>query len=80
MEDHMLCDGLIDQLVPGYMGMKAENIAQSYGIDCQECDELALTSHGRATKAIESGWFKIEIVPVEVKKKKKDRSKKKESK
>ena len=71
LEDHMLCDGLVDELVPGHMGMTAENVAQKYGIDRQECDELALISHQRATKAIETGLFENEIVPVEVKKRKK---------
>ena len=71
LEDHMLCDGLVDELVPGHMGMTAENIAQRYGIDRQKCDVLALTSHRRATEAIESGRFESEIAPVEVKKKKK---------
>jgi acetyl-CoA C-acetyltransferase len=53
------------------MGMTAENVAERYGIDGQECDELALTSHRRATEAIESGRFENEIVPIEVKKRKK---------
>jgi acetyl-CoA C-acetyltransferase len=71
LEDHMLYDGLVDELVPGHMGMTAENVAERYGIDRQECDELALTSHRRATEAIESGRFENEIVPIEVKKRKK---------
>lgn len=70
VEDSMLHDGLVDELVPGHMGMTAENIAERYGITRQECDELAIVSHSRACKAIEEGIFKKEIVPVEIKSKK----------
>jgi acetyl-CoA C-acetyltransferase len=71
LEDHMLYDGLVDELVPGHMGMTAENVAERYGIDRRECDELALTSHRRATEAIENSRFENEIVPIEIKKRKK---------
>ena len=67
VEDHMLCDGLVDELVPGHMGVTAENIAERYGITREECDELALLSHTRASTAIEEGRFNREIVPVEIK-------------
>jgi acetyl-CoA C-acetyltransferase len=73
VEDHMLCDGLVDELVPGHMGVTAENVAERYGITRAECDELALMSHRRATAAIEEGRFEREIVPVEVKDRKKTR-------
>jgi len=66
IEDHMLHDGLVDELVPGHMGVTAENIAEKYSITRQECDELALISHQRATTAITQGKFDREIVPVEV--------------
>jgi acetyl-CoA C-acetyltransferase len=70
IEDAMLYDGLVDALVPGHMGVTAENIAERYGITRKECDELALISHTRATKAVQEGIFKREIVPVEIKTKK----------
>ena len=70
IEDAMLYDGLVDALVPGHMGVTAENIAERYGITRKECDELALISHTRATKAVREGIFKREIVPVEIKTKK----------
>ncbi|MCL1790462.1 MAG: thiolase family protein [Peptococcaceae bacterium] len=66
LEDAMLFDGLEDKNVPGHMGMTAENVAEKYGITREECDQLALTSHQRATKAVQEGIFKREIVPVEV--------------
>ena len=70
VEDHMLHDGLVDELVPGHMALTAENVAEKYGITRQECDELALLSHRRATRAIQEGTFRREIVPIEVKVKK----------
>jgi acetyl-CoA C-acetyltransferase len=71
MEDQMLHDGLVDELVPGHMGLTAENIAEKYSISRQECDELALISHQRATAAVEGGVFKEEIVPFEIPSRKK---------
>lgn len=65
--DGMLHDGLVDELVPGHMGVTAENVAEKYGITREQCDQLALTSHQRATKAVKEGIFKREIVPVEIK-------------
>lgn len=70
LEDAMLYDGLIDKLVPGHMGVTAENVAAMYGITREQCDALALASHQNATKAMQNGLFKREIVPVELKTKK----------
>ncbi|HQE23987.1 MAG TPA: thiolase family protein [Syntrophomonadaceae bacterium] len=70
IEDSMLHDGLVDGMVPGHMGITAENVAELYGITREECDQLALMSHQRATKSIDEGIFKEEIVPVEIKTKK----------
>jgi acetyl-CoA C-acetyltransferase len=52
------------------MGLTAENLAAKYGITREESDAFALQSQERAFAAIESGRFKDEIVPVEVKQKK----------
>ncbi|MDD2619498.1 MAG: thiolase family protein [Syntrophomonadaceae bacterium] len=68
--DSMLADGLVCQLAGGHMGMTAENIAEQYGITREECDALAVTSHVNALKAVETGIFDREIVPVEIKSKK----------
>jgi acetyl-CoA C-acetyltransferase len=67
IEDSMIHDGLGDKNIPGHMGMSAENIADKYGITREECDELALISHQRATRATQDGTFEREIVPVEIK-------------
>lgn len=70
IEDAMIHDGLFDAMVPGHMGITAENIAEKYGITREQCDELALLSHKRATNAVKSGIFEREIVPVEIKSRK----------
>ncbi len=70
IEDSMIHDGLYDRLVPGHMGMTAENIAVQYAITREQCDKHALLSHQRAKRAIEEGRFKREIVPVPLKSKK----------
>lgn len=70
IEDAMIHDGLFDSLVPGHMGLTAENCAEKYGITREECDKLALMSHSRATRAINEATFQREIIPVEIKGKK----------
>ncbi|HRZ25710.1 MAG TPA: acetyl-CoA C-acyltransferase [Spirochaetota bacterium] len=70
IEDSMIHDGLYDRLVPGHMGITAENIAAKYNITREQCDKHALMGHQRATRAIKEGRFKREIVPVPLKSKK----------
>lgn len=70
MVDLMVHDGLWEIFYGYHMGVTAENIAKKYGISRQEQDELGLTSHQRARRAIEQGVFAQEIVPVEVRGKK----------
>jgi acetyl-CoA C-acetyltransferase len=53
------------------MGMTAENVAEKYHITREEQDAFALQSQQRAAAAIRMGKFQNEIVPVEVKQKKK---------
>jgi acetyl-CoA acyltransferase len=52
------------EIVP--QGMSAEYVAEKYNLSRQELDELAAASHERAATAREKGWFKKEIVPVEI--------------
>ena len=70
IQDSLMIGGLVDDLLGYHMGVTAENIAEQYGISREEQDELALMSHQRACQAIKKGWFKDEIVPVEIKTKK----------
>ncbi len=67
IQDSLMIGGLVDALLGYHMGITAENIADEYKISRREQDEWALMSHQRACAAIEKGWFKEEIVPVEVK-------------
>jgi acetyl-CoA C-acetyltransferase len=62
-----LMQGLEDPIGHFLMGITAENLAEKHGISRAQQDELAFTSQTRAAKAIETGRFKDEIVPVEIK-------------
>ncbi len=66
MTDAMLA-ALHDPFENVHMGITAENVAKRYQVTRQAQDELAVTSHKRAAKAIEEGRFKDQIVPVEIK-------------
>lgn len=50
-----------------HMGVTAENVAKRYGISREAQDALALESQGRAARASAKGYFKDQIVPVEIK-------------
>lgn len=65
MED-WLWDGLYDTVGDCTMAMTAENLAKKYELTREEIDRHALMSHERALAAIEKGYFREEIVPVEV--------------
>lgn len=52
------------------MGITAENLAEQYSISREEQDEFSFQSQMKAQNAIEKGYFKEEIVPYEIKKKK----------
>ena len=56
---------------PYIMGHTAEFVAQHLGISREEMDEVALRSHNAAEKATAEGYFKDQIVPVEVPQRKK---------
>jgi len=62
---------LFDPLSGNTMGQTAENVARKYGISRQAQDEWALMSQQRAEKAIKEGRFKDQIVPLEIKERKK---------
>ena len=48
------------------MGLTAENLANKYRISREAQDQFSLRSHQNAIRAIESGNFKNEIVPLDV--------------
>src|SRR4030081_1134994 len=51
-------------LVP--QGISAELIARKYGISRRQMDEFGVRSHQLANEATEKGYFKTQIMPVEV--------------
>jgi len=65
--DGLLADGLTDAFDDHHMGMCAEHCSTEYGISRQEQDDFALESYRRAAHASKSGFFKEEIVGIEVK-------------
>lgn len=60
-------DGLLDTNAGYTMSQTAENLAEKYKITREEVDAHAFSSHKRAIKAREKGYFKEEIVSVNVK-------------
>lgn len=75
MNDAVIKDGMVavltDPMLGYHMGGTAENLAEEFGITREEQDQLAYESHQKAVRAQEEGRFDEEIVPVEVKSKKK---------
>jgi acetyl-CoA C-acetyltransferase len=65
--DHMFLDGLEDAYDKGrLMGTFAEDCAEAYQFTREAQDEYAIASLDRAVKAIDTGAFQEEVVPVTV--------------
>ncbi|MBW8382376.1 MAG: thiolase family protein [Youngiibacter sp.] len=58
-------DDLLSDLLEG-MGLTAERLAEMYNISREEQDRFAYSSQMKAVKAMESGSFDDEIIPVDV--------------
>jgi acetyl-CoA C-acetyltransferase len=58
---------LHDPFGHGHMGITAENIAAKFGFTRDAQDAFSLESHKRAQNALEKGYFKDQIVPIELK-------------
>jgi acetyl-CoA C-acetyltransferase len=63
----VLLGALHDPFGAGHMGVTAENVAKLYNITRAEQDAFAVDSQRKALAAIEAGYFKSQIVPVEIK-------------
>jgi acetyl-CoA C-acetyltransferase len=63
----MMVGALHDPFDVVHMGVTAENVAAKWGITREEQDQLAVESHRRAANATKNGYFKSQILPVEVK-------------
>lgn len=57
---------LLDPWQANHMGITAENVAARYGITRVMQDALALESQRRAAHAIAAGYFKDQIIPLEI--------------
>src|SRR3989304_439273 len=64
--DAMVYDGLWEVYNNYHMGITGERIAEKYSITREEADEFALGSHRKALRAMQSGKFREEIIPVKV--------------
>jgi acetyl-CoA C-acetyltransferase len=63
----MMVGALTDPFDTVHMAITAENVAEKWKITREQQDELAVESHRRAINAIEKGYFKEQILPVELK-------------
>ncbi len=75
MGNKTLLDGWSDSIDPICnmgMGQTAENQVEKYDLKREDMDEFAYSSHQKAAKAQEEGWFDEEIIPVEVPQRKAD--------
>ncbi|MHC4515955.1 MAG: acetyl-CoA C-acetyltransferase [Planctomycetota bacterium] len=71
LED-VLFSALKDPYCGLFMAQTAENVAKKYGVTRQAQDEFALRSHQLGAAAVQAGKFGAEIVPVTVKRGKKE--------
>lgn len=69
--DTMVNDALTDAFNHYHMMITAENVAEQWNLTREELDAFAAKSQQKAVAAQEAGKFKDEIVPVEVKQRKK---------
>jgi len=70
LTDLLVHDGLTDATTGEGMGSQVDRLCLDRGVSRQALDEIAALSHQRAATATEKGWFKGEIVPIELKSKK----------
>lgn len=68
--DGMIHDGLWDVYTDRHMGTCGDQCATKYGIGRQEQDDWAIESYTRALKAWDEGFFKDDVVRIEIQQKK----------
>ena len=70
MQDSTVVDAMVGALTDPFdgchMGVTAENVAADFSVSRADQDALAVESHRRAAAAAAAGYFKEQIVPVEV--------------
>ncbi len=65
-----LTGALSDPFDAMHMGVTAENVAVKFDLTRAMQDEFSVESHRRAANAIQNGYFKSQILPVEIKERK----------
>ena len=70
LQDGLAKDGLVDVYDQIAMGNFADLCASEYKISRADQDAFAINSYQKAQAAIQNGWFKEEIIPVEIPQKK----------
>jgi len=70
LQDGLAKDGLVDVYDKVAMGNFADACATKYNVSREAQDAFAVNSYKKAQQAMENGWFKDEIVPVEIPQKK----------
>ena len=68
--DAMIHDGLWCAFEQCHMGLSGEHVAEQFKVGREDQDRYAAESHRKAAHATREGWFKDEIVPVEIPQKK----------
>jgi acetyl-CoA C-acetyltransferase len=70
MNDGVAIDAMVGALTDPFedchMGVTAENVASDYHVSREDQDALAAESHHRAAAAQAAGYFKEQILPVEI--------------
>jgi acetyl-CoA C-acetyltransferase len=62
----MMVGALHDPFDDCHMGITAENVAKKYVVSREDQDALAVESHQRAGHAISQGYFRSQILPIEI--------------
>ncbi len=70
MGDGQVIDAMVGALTDPFddchMGITAENVADKWDISREQQDALAVESHRRAVAASDAGYFKDQILPIEI--------------
>src|SRR5690606_1227337 len=70
--DLMIHDGLWCAFEACHMGNAGEVVAEEFGVSREAQDAWAAESHRRAAEATANGWFRDELLPIEIPQKKGD--------
>ena len=70
LQDGLAKDGLVDVYDKVAMGNFADACATKYNVSREAQDSFAVNSYKKAQMAMDNGWFKDEIIPVEIPQKK----------